>query len=127
MIETLQTDTPSIVGFKLYGKLHDEDYKSFVPAVDAVVEAQGKLRMFAQFDDFHGWDTHAAWDDFKFGLRHYKHFERIAMVGDRRWEAWMARLCKPFTRAKVRYFDVSETDAAWNWLHEEVQSAESYL
>ena len=32
MIETIQTGSPSIVGFKLHGKLHDEDYKSFVPA-----------------------------------------------------------------------------------------------
>jgi hypothetical protein len=121
MIETLQTDTPKIVGFKMQGKLHDEDYKAFEPAVEAAVAAEGKVRLFAQFDDFHGWDMHAAWDDFKFGLRHYRDFERIAMVGDKTWEAWMAHLCKPFTWASVRYFDSSETEAAWNWLHEDMQ------
>ena len=83
MIETLETGSPKIVGFKLHGKLHDEDYKSFVPAVDAAVAAEGKVRLFAQFEDFHGWDLHAAWDDFKFGLKHYSDFERIAMVGER--------------------------------------------
>jgi hypothetical protein len=44
--------------------------------------------------------------------------ERIAVVGDKKWESWMATLCKPFTMAKVRYFEASEIDAAWAWLNE---------
>ena len=118
MIETLQTSLPKVIGFRLSGKLHDEDYKTFVPVMDAAVAAEGKVRLFAKFEDFHGWDLHAAWDDFRFGLRHYKDIDRIAMVGDRKWEKWMATLCKPFTKAKVKYFDASEVDAAWNWIGE---------
>jgi hypothetical protein len=30
----------------------------------------------------------------------------------------MAKVCKPFTMAKVRYFDVSEIEAARAWLAE---------
>ena len=30
----------------------------------------------------------------------------------------MASVCKPFTKAKVKYFDRSEVDAAWKWLQE---------
>ncbi len=118
MIETLQTSSPKVIGFRLSGKLHDEDYKTFVPVMDAAVAAEGKVRLFAKFEDFHGWDLHAAWDDFRFGLRHYKDIDRIAMVGDRKWEKWMATLCRPFTKAKVKYFDASEVDAAWNWIGE---------
>jgi hypothetical protein len=122
MIETLETGSPKVVGFKLSGRLHDEDYKEFVPKIESIVTAQGKLRLFVQFEDFHGWDLHAAWDDLKFGLKHYSDFERIAVVGDRRWEAWLANFWKPFTRAKARYFDVSEVDAAWKWLEEEQEA-----
>ena len=125
MIGTIETGSPRIVGFKLSGKLRDEDYKTFVPAVDAAVASEGKVRLFAQFDDFHGWDLHAAWDDFKFGLRHYSDFDRIAMVGDGKWAAWLATMCKPFTRAKVKHFNAAEVDAAWNWVREGVQPASS--
>jgi hypothetical protein len=118
MIETIDSGFPRVVAFRLSGKLHDEDYRHFVPAVEAVVAREGKVCLIAQFEDFHGWDLHAAWDDFKFGLRHYADFERIAMVGDKKWEAWMAKLCKPFTKATVRYFDSSEAAAAWNWVRE---------
>ena len=30
----------------------------------------------------------------------------------------MAKVCKPFTMAKLQYFDASEIDAAWAWLAE---------
>lgn len=119
MIETIETGTPKVVGFKLHGILHDEDYKQFVPTMETILTAEGKVRMFVQFEDFHGWDPHAAWDELKFGLRHYSDFERIAMVGDRRWERWMAAFCRPFTKAKVKYFDESEAEAAWEWLRKE--------
>ena len=108
---------------KLCGKLHDSDYKQFVPRWETILTARGKVRLFIQFEDFHGWDLHAAWDDLKFGLKHYSDFERIAMVGDQKWERWMASFCRPFTTAKVRYFDRSEVDAAWKWLDEEDQAA----
>jgi hypothetical protein len=108
-----------VVGVKLSGRLHDEDYRRFVPMIESILTAEGKVRLFVQFEEFEGWDMHAAWDDFKFALNHYSDFERIAMVGDRRWEKWMASVCKPFTKAKVKYFDRSEVDAAWTWLRQD--------
>jgi hypothetical protein len=125
MIETLQMDSPKTIGFKLSGKLHDEDYKSFVPTVETFLAAEGKVRLFVQFEDFHGWDLHAVWDDTKFAFKHYSDFDRIAMVGDRRWEKWMVQVCKPFTKATVRYFDASQVDDARAWLQEGVESLPS--
>ena len=121
MIETIQTGSPKVVGFRLCGKLHDGDYKQFVPTMETILTAEGKVRLFIQLEDFHGWDLHAAWDDLKFSLKHYSDFERIAMVGDRKWEKWMAGFCRPFTKAKVKYFDRSEVDAAWKWLEQNDQ------
>ncbi|MVF23148.1 STAS/SEC14 domain-containing protein [Methylocaldum sp. BRCS4] len=119
MITQVETGSPNILAFRLRGKLHDEDYRTFLPGVDAAVAAaQGKLRLLAQFEDFHGWDVQAAWEDFKFGVRHYADFDRIAFVGERRWQKWMAVICKPFTKAEVKYFDASEIETAWAWVRE---------
>lgn len=121
MIERIDSASPKVVGFRLSGKLHDEDYKTFVPAMDAAVAAAGgKVRMLVLLEDFHGWDLRAAWDDTKFALKHYSDFERIAMVGDKKWEEWMTTVCKPFTRASIRYFDAAQTEAAWAWVREGV-------
>lgn len=119
MIEQLPQSSDKVLGFKLSGKLHDEDYKTFVPAVDAAVQKQGKVRLLAQFQDFHGWDAHALWDDIKFSTTHCTKIERIALVGEKKWEQWMAKVCKPFTMAKVKYFDASQVSEAWAWAGED--------
>ena len=83
--------------------------------------AEGKARLFVQLEDFHGEDLHALWDDLKFGLKHYSDFDRIAMVGERRWEKWLVQVSKPFTKAKMRYFDAFQVDDAWAWLREGIE------
>ncbi len=118
MIEMLTGLPAHTVGFTLSGKLHDEDYKQFVALVDAEISREGKVNVLAQFHDFHGWDARALWDDIKFSTAHCTKINRIALVGERQWEKWMAAVCKPFTMAKVRYFDASEIDAAKTWLAE---------
>ena len=118
MIEQLPSDSPKVLGFRISGKLHDEDYKQFVPLVDGAIAKEGKVRLVAQFHDFQGWDLHALWDDIKFSTTHCTKIEPIALVGDKKWEEWMAKVCKPFTMAKVKYFDAAELDAARKWLEE---------
>jgi hypothetical protein len=119
MIETLPSDTPGVLEFRLSGKLHDEDYKVFVPAVDAAVKASGgKVRMLARFEDFHGWDLPALWDDVKFAAGHYSSIEKIALVGENAWEKWMAKVCSPFTGATIRYFNSAQVEDARAWVCE---------
>jgi len=102
----------------LSGKLMKDDYAHFTPEVDQAIKDHGKVRMLVRMHNFHGWDLGAVWEDVKFDLHHFSHIERLALVGDRRWEAGMAVFCKPFTTAKVRYFDESKADDAKVWIHE---------
>jgi len=118
MIDTIATGSPKVVGLRLCGKLHDVDYQQFVPTLETILTAEGKVRLSIQLEDFHGCDFHAAWDHLKFSMKHFSDFERIAIMGDRRWEKWLAGLCKSFTKAKVKYFDRSEAENARKWLQE---------
>jgi hypothetical protein len=102
----------------LSGKLAEEDYAHFTPEVERAVKDHGKVRMLVRMRDFHGWTMGAVWEDTKFGLHHFSDIERLALVGDKRWEAGMAVFCKPFTTAKVRYFDESKAEDAAAWVHE---------
>lgn len=105
-----------ILGFSVSDKLHDEDYEQFVPVVDAVLAIYDKVRLLAVFHDFHGWDLPALWDDVKFAATHGNKVDRVAIVGDKKWEKWMAMICKPFTGAEVRYFDAADLEKAWDWI-----------
>lgn len=118
MIEELNSESGKVLGFRLSGKLHDADYQTFVPRVDQAIAKEGKVRMLVEFHDFHGWDAQALWDDTKFATTHCSQIERIALVGEKTWEKWMAAICRPFTMAKVKSFDKSEIATAWQWLKE---------
>jgi len=116
MIEQIPMESKHVLGFRMSGKLHDEDYKMFVPMVDDAIAKDGKVRLLAEFHHFLGWDLHALWDDTKFATTHCTKIEKIALVGDKTWEKWMAIVCKPFTMAKVQYFDFHEIEAAEAWV-----------
>jgi len=116
MIEVLTNMPSDVLGFRMSGKLHDEDYKTFVPLVDQAIAKDGKVRILAEFHDFHGWDAHALWDDIKFSTTHCTKIERIALVGEKAWERGMASVCKPFTMAEIEYFDADQIDEAKAWL-----------
>ena len=55
---------------------------------------------------------------FKFDVKHFSDIERLAMVGDSKWESGMAKFCKPFTTAKVKYFDEAKLTEAETWISE---------
>jgi hypothetical protein len=48
--------------------------------------------------------------------KHFNQIERVAMVGDKKWQKWMVAFCKPFTTGKVRYFDHEKLDEARVWV-----------
>lgn len=103
---------------RLSGKLTKQDYEHFVPKIEARIKQDGKLRMLVQMHDFHGWKLSALWEDIKFDAKHFADIERLALVGERKWETGMAAFCKPFTTAKIRYFDAEKYGDAVAWLHE---------
>ncbi|EAQ81730.1 SpoIIAA family protein [Blastopirellula marina] len=101
---------------KVTGKLTKESYAIFTPKVDQLVQEHGKLRILFEMHDFHGWTAGALWDDIKFDMKHWRDIERLAIVGESKWEQGMATFCKPFTMAKIQYFDHTELDKAKSWV-----------
>lgn len=101
------------------GKLTKEDYEQLVPATDKLIKEHGKIRILFVMHDFHGWSAGAMWEDTKFGLKHFAHIERLGIVGETRWEHGMAIFCRPFTTAKMRYFDSALLEEARKWIGED--------
>lgn len=98
------------------GKLHKEDYLKFVPSVEALIAEHDKIRILMMLSDFHGWDAGALWEDVKFDFKHFNHIERLAIVGETRWQHGMAVFCRPFTTAKIQYFDKLKATEARKWI-----------
>jgi hypothetical protein len=106
----------NVLEVRLTGKLSSEDYARFVPDTETMIHRCGKIRILAILEDFHGWDAGALWKDIQWDARHFNDIERIAIVGEKRWHAWMTGFCKPFTTAGIRYFTHAELAEARKWL-----------
>ena len=100
------------------GKLTKADYGHFVPEFERLVREHGKLQVLFDMTAFHGWDAGALWEDIKFDMKHFADIERLAMVGDKKWQHGMATFCKPFTKATIRFFSHTAAAEARKWLGE---------
>lgn len=101
-------------------KMEVDDYKRFVPAFERLCKKHGKLDVLFQMDDFHGWTAGALWEDTKFAMQHFNDIQRLAIVGEKKWQKGMATFSKPFTKATVRYFDHKEAFKARKWFDESI-------
>ena len=118
-VEIQQKDGGKILEIRASGKLTKQDYEHFVPLTERLIADHGKERILFEMHEFHGWEASALWADIKFDLKHFRDIEQLALVGESQWEKGMAAFCKPFTTAKIRYFDTKAIDDARKWLEGE--------
>lgn len=98
------------------GKLTKADYNKLMPLLNKVVSQHEKIPWYFEMGNFVGWELKAFWEDVKFDVRHANDFDKVAMVGDKKWEEWMTEGMKPFTSAEVKYFDTSPREEAIKWI-----------
>ena len=116
MFQEIPVSEKNIFAFRVSGKLTDADYKAFLPRLDELIDAHGKISLLLELDDFRGWQLDAAWDDMKYGLAHEDDFERIAVVGEKHWHRWIVKLTNLMTSTEIRFFDRDDLQLAWDWL-----------
>jgi hypothetical protein len=107
------------------GKLVSSDYEQLVPELDRLIAVHGRLRLLFELTTFQGWEPIALWDEVKFDVKHFSDIERVAIIGDKKWEHGMASFYKPFTHATVRYFLLADAAEAWKWWREPKQPSVS--
>lgn len=117
-IQVDSTPVGTIVTLRFREKLDKADYDTFVPMLETQMDHHAPIRLLAELHDFQGWTAGALWEDTKFAARHFNDIERLAVVGDARWEKGVTLFVTPFTAAKVRYFDMPHADQARAWVRE---------
>jgi len=117
MAITLNEDQArNVLEVRVTGKLTHQDYQQFAPRFEAMIKQRGKLNILFEMVDFRGWEVAAVWDDIKLDVKHFSDVTRIAMVGDKAWEKAMSVVCRPFTTAKIRFFEPAALADARAWV-----------
>jgi hypothetical protein len=115
-VEILEQAGQKFIEVDLSGKLTREDYEKFGPQMDRLIAEHGKIRLLTRMENFDGWTAGGLWEDIKFDFKHFNDIDRVAFVGDEKWEKGMSKFCKPFTRAEIRFFRPERIQDARNWL-----------
>ncbi len=115
MIDALHDLPDGVIGFRVSGELHAEDYHRVLdPAVDAAAEA-GAIRIVLLFEDFEGLSGGALWQDTKMGTHHLSKWEKCAFVSDIDWMNHLVAVFGWMSPGEMKRFPTSELDDAIAW------------
>jgi hypothetical protein len=108
--------------FTVSGRVTAADYETvLIPAIEKALDESDRIRVLVRFaDDFEGYSLEAAWDDTKLGLRHWRGFDRAAVVAD---DHLVRMAMKAFSFAfpcPLRTFPAAELEEARLWLAEDL-------
>lgn len=100
---------------RVCGKLTHRDYQAMVPILESAIAGVDNPRINVFFDatELDGWEARAAWDDLKLGLRHGRQFNRVALVGNRRWQELSTKVGSWFIGGEARFFEGQAEAMAW--------------
>lgn len=118
MIERMAESEGRVIGFRASGSITEGDYKTLSQQVQAAIDDAGSVALLIDLQGFEG-EGPSAWDDdLAFGRAYRHQIERMAIVGDHRWQELLAKLAAPFYAHESKYFDVADREAAWAWLRD---------
>jgi SpoIIAA-like len=120
MIEPLADLPQGVLGFRVAGEVHREDYENVLtPALKGALDSGDGLRTLYLIESLDKMDPSALWADAKvgydLGIRHHDAWVRSAIVTDIDWLARATRLFAWMIPGEVRVFPVAELEQAKTW------------
>ncbi|HUU24046.1 MAG TPA: STAS/SEC14 domain-containing protein [Methyloceanibacter sp.] len=118
MIELLRGFPDNVVAMSAHGEVTKQDYETvLIPAVDKALQSHDKVRLLYEIGaDFTSYDAGAAWEDFKVGMEHISHWERVAVITDIEWIKHSMQLFGFFMPSVMRVYPLAEAAKARLWI-----------
>lgn len=99
------------------GVMSEADLSAVQQASREVIEREGSVRVLVILQHYQGFDSAADWTDIGFTAEYGDRIERIAIVGDAKWEvAALAFTGKGTRLTEIEYFPVGSFSSARAWL-----------
>ncbi|WMJ73890.1 STAS/SEC14 domain-containing protein [Cytophagaceae bacterium ABcell3] len=119
MFDLLEKTQENVLATKISGKLNQSDYNQMFPLVEETVAKYGKINLYVELENFEGWeDPKSLWDEFKLSFKHYTDLEKVAIVGEKKWEEFATKASDFVNPAKIKYFSPEQKEEAKNWISE---------
>ncbi len=108
-----------ILTLKISGKLTQPELAVAQNTARGILRQHGKMRILVLAENFQGWERGGDWGDLSFQDENDQYMEKIAIVGDKKWEDLALIFAgKGFRHCLVEYFQPEEAAKAQAWLME---------
>ncbi|RYH08150.1 STAS/SEC14 domain-containing protein [Tropicimonas sp. IMCC6043] len=113
-----QTDLgDGVLHVQLLGQIDSAVYAAESEDLNAFIRANERFRLLLDLREFDGWQgLGAIGAHFKLVRDHRHLVDRVAIVGDKAWQAIGQRIGRQFIDAPVHYFPANDFDGAKAWL-----------
>jgi hypothetical protein len=117
-VHFLQTTSDNVFAWEINGRLREKDVKAAVAQMKPFLEREGKFNCLARIKNFGGFDLLATLDDdlIKMKYKAVSKIDKYAIVGAKAWMRNMMELLAPLFSTQIRFFDLEEEHAAWEWV-----------
>ena len=120
MIDVEHTGEHGIVEIRMTAPVTDRDYtETLIPAIDAAIAQGDRVRLLAVVEaGFSDFTLGAMLQDARTGLKHWRGFDRVALVTDNSAVKTTAAAFSVFLPCPVARFTMAELEDARRWLRE---------
>ena len=102
---------------KITGRLTQAELAAVQVSAGEIIRKQGKVRILVLADNFLGWERAGDWSDLSFQAEHDGDIERMAIVGDKKWEDLaLIFTAKGLRQFPIEYFETGKLAGARAWL-----------
>ena len=99
MFQMLPESSGRLVALRVSGKLTKQDMVSVAPPLEEKIRENGKVDLFCDMTDLHGWSLGGFWAELKFDAKHAKDFRRVALITGKPLHRFMASMLKSVSSA----------------------------
>lgn len=117
MLEIIPFEEGNIIGFRLSGKMEDDEFDEIVVRMGGMLKEHKKLRVYAEVEEFKGMSVNTFMKDIHYSLKHWRDIEKEAVVSDKGWlKAWVGFAGSLVPGIEVKHFSFEEIEKAKEWV-----------
>lgn len=117
MLTILDLAADDVVAVKVDGKISTEQFEQVAALVEDKLRRHDKIRMYAEMDSFGGMSAEAFFADLKLAMRHWRQFDKEAVVTDKQWMKTVSEVAgKLLPGIEVRAFPSGAKTEARDWV-----------
>ena len=118
MIQLLNSEKDNLISAKLSDKISKKDVKKIHSLIHNILENHEKVDFYFEMENFEGYTLKGFWEDIKVDSAHISDYGKMAFVGEKKWQEWVAKATDFFTSSEVKYFDLEDKEKAMLWINQ---------